>query len=179
MLTLNPDLISKVSHQGNSINEAYGWEEIGQAISNVNHETAGKYILATSSYSLSSMLSFYTPDQLYISMLGPGSKHGRAYDLWDKWSEWTGREVLFISEDNPADPDSRANQILKTSFAGWELLKEVTIKRHGREIRRFYLTIGHGLKPDPYAAGPGKILVVKQRGLYQWDNHFNVWLESL
>ena len=150
-LTLNPDLIGKLSHQGNSINEAYGWAEIGQAISNVNHQTAGKYILATSSYSLSSMLSFYTPGQPYISMLGPGSKHGRAYDLWDKWSEWTGREVLFISEDNPAVPDSRANQILKTSFNSWELLKEVPVKRNGREIRRFYFTIGHSLKPDPYA----------------------------
>jgi 4-amino-4-deoxy-L-arabinose transferase-like glycosyltransferase len=150
--TLNPDWLKGLKVRNHTVNEGYGWEEIGQVVSRLHHQTGDGNLIATSSYALSSTISFYTPDHLYVSLLGPGSVHGRAYDIWDRWPEWVGRNVLFISADDPNRKATTARKILKESCKRFKVLTTIDIKRQGEVVRRFYCTMGYDLKQDPYAS---------------------------
>lgn len=150
-VTLNPDWLGGISVRKHTVNEGFGWEEIGKEVSRLHQETGPQNLIATSSYALSSMVSFYTPDHLYLSLLGPGSKHGRAYDIWDRWPEWEGRDCLFISEDDPNQETSRAVRILKNSFQRYQTLDPIEIKRKGKVVRIIYCSMGYGLLKNPYS----------------------------
>jgi len=151
-LTLNPELLRGVTVRGYGVNEAFGWEEIGREVDALQRRT-GAALIATSSYTFSSMVSFYTPDKLYLGVLGPGSRHGRAYDLWDRWERRTGKNVLFISEKDPRLPEGKGQRrILRDSFARFEFLREIPVRHKGITVRKIYACMGYDLKGDPYAA---------------------------
>ncbi|HEX3044814.1 MAG TPA: hypothetical protein VHY08_08660 [Bacillota bacterium] len=90
-----------------------------------------------------------------ISLLGPGDKYGRAYDTWDDWAHWTGRNLIFISEQ-PITDSSRTDKILQKSCTRYQKLPPLDIYRNGRLIWRYYLALGYNLKPDPYTAARQK-----------------------
>lgn len=150
-VTVNPDFINKLSVRGNSSNEAYGWTELGKKVSRLHRKMGTDNIIATSSYALSSMIAFYTPEQPYVSLLGPGSKHGRAYDIWDQWPDWTGRNVLFVST-KPIAGDTDEGEILQKSCQRYETLAPLEIYHRGKVVRRFYFAVGYHFQKDPFAS---------------------------
>jgi hypothetical protein len=149
---INPVLLLGKKVRDRDLAEIYGWPAIGAAVSRAHRELGADMPLATSNYTISSMISFYTPDKLYLGVLGPGSKHGRAYDLWDDWNRYQGKNLLFILDADPAKPGSQDATILKESFRRFEVARIIPIRRHGKIIRRLYFVIGYDLKPDPYTA---------------------------
>lgn len=151
LLTIRPDLLPVKSIQGHSVGEVYGWEELGRKVSALHKSLGGECIVATNSYAFSSMLSFYTPDHLEVSLLGPGSKYGRSFDLWDRWNDWIDRDVLFINTE-PIEDDPMAVKILETTCHGYQALDPIELHRQGQVVRRIYPVLGHRLKPDPYTA---------------------------
>ncbi|MGE5559210.1 MAG: glycosyltransferase family 39 protein [Bacillota bacterium] len=137
----------------------YGWEEMGQAVSRLKEET-GADLAATSSYSFSSMLSFYTPEKMHISLLGPGSVYGRNYDIWDRWREQKGKSVLFISL-RPIDGFPEADRILRETCASYKTLPSVGVRHCGEVVKQLYFAVGYDLKADPY---------IKIRERYRWSH---------
>ena len=72
-LTIFPGILPRGSLAGHEVSEAYGWEELGRKVAALHEKTGKENIIATSGYTFSSMVSFYTPNHLYLSVLGPGS----------------------------------------------------------------------------------------------------------
>lgn len=158
-VTVNPDFINKLSVRGNSSNEAYGWTELGEKVNQLHRKMGTDNIVATSSYALSSMIAFYTPEHPYVSLLGPGTKHGRAYDIWDHWPDWTGRNVLFVSK-KPIAGDTGGGDILQKSCERYETLPPLEIYHRGKVVRRFYFAVGYNFQKDPF-------VTVKKS--YRWE----------
>ncbi len=149
LLTLKPAWLPVKEIAGHTANEAFGWEELGRKVSALNRRIRPD-VIATGSYALSSMISFYTPGHPYLAVMGPGSKHGRAFDLWDQWGgAWIDRSVLFLS-DRPLAPSTREWRILAESCARFESLPPIELHDRGKTVRRYYPAVGYGLKKDPY-----------------------------
>ena len=51
---------------------------------------------ATRSYSLSSLLTYHSPDRNHYYLWGSKGVHGRNYDLWDDPAEMQGRTMIFV-----------------------------------------------------------------------------------
>ena len=98
------------------------------------------------------MISFYTPGHPYLGVLGQGSKHGRAFDLWDRWGgEWVGRDVLFLGE-SPLTPNAKDARNLQAACARYEPLPPIELHYRGRVVRRLYPALGRRVRGDPFAA---------------------------
>ncbi|HEX3044813.1 MAG TPA: hypothetical protein VHY08_08655, partial [Bacillota bacterium] len=92
--TFNLEFLQTITNR--KVNAGYGYQELAQRVEQIYRENGSNLVIATSTYGFSSFLSFYMPDY-QISLLGPGDKYGRAYDTWDDWAHWTGRNLIFIS----------------------------------------------------------------------------------
>ncbi|NOY86238.1 MAG: glycosyltransferase family 39 protein [Deltaproteobacteria bacterium] len=60
-------------------------------------EKEGATFVFTRSYALSSLAAFYTPGNPEVTVLGPGSVHGRSHFSWFDPSAHTGENALFVS----------------------------------------------------------------------------------
>ncbi len=118
-----------------ALRELYGWEEIGQRISKSYKEMSKQRetFIFTGSYALSSQLSFYTPGNPFVKMLGTGSVHGRNYDFWQDLSLLKGQNALQISKDGKHPQDYHK------FFERVEAEKPLGIYIDGELIRTFTL----------------------------------------
>lgn len=127
------------------LREFYGWEEVGQRISQSYKEMSsqGPTFIFTGSYALSSQLSFYTPGNIFVNMLGTGSVHGRNYDFWQDLDKLKGQNALQVSKDGKHPEDYHH------LFERVEAEKPLKIYIEGELIRTFpifrcYNYLGNG-----------------------------------
>ena len=156
-ISLNQDWAKLV--MAKNVNLGYGFDKLGARVVQIRRQMDRGSIIATPNYGFSASIAFYTPGNPYVSLLGPGSIYGRAYDLWDNWSGWVGRDVLFISE-TPLTGNPENDLILRSSCESYTLLPPLEIFRHQQVVWRYYFAIGHKLKNDQYD-------MVRRK--YRWD----------
>lgn len=72
--------------------------EIASSLKEMERE--GAVFVFSRSYALSSLAAFYTPGNPEVTVLGPGSVHGRSHFSWFDPSAHTGENALFVSYRN-------------------------------------------------------------------------------
>lgn len=74
----------------------------------------------TRSYSLSSLVAFYTPGHPQVTVLGAGSAHGRNHTFWFDPSRHVGQNAVFVTY-RPLD---REKEFLAARFGSWESIRD-------------------------------------------------------
>jgi dolichol-phosphate mannosyltransferase len=131
-----------------------GWENIAEKLE--VFQTAGKtentkkwVVAGLDKYKLASALSFYTHDKsknktdYTITGRNLIGKNGLMYNFWTDKNKFAGKNVILITEDKK---DFVSND-LSTYFKSFGEIKEVSISKNDKEVKKYYGRVGYGYTP--------------------------------
>lgn len=102
----------------------------------VFREYQNDFILATTSYSTSSQMEFYSGQRFIV--FGKGSRHARQDDIRTDFRDLDGKNIAILRETEEYDPRFK------------ECFKRMEVKRLRIEGATFTLLLGHGFKYGQY-----------------------------
>ncbi len=133
----------------------YGWDEVGIHLNELQTEYEEQLFYVTSHYAVSSMLSFNTPGQPLVRLLGQKYITGLNYVYWNNYSDLKGESAIFICK-NPEE-----SEILYSTFQNVEKLESLEIYNPaGLNVRTFYFFYAEGFM--------GKDLTITNNKVMSW-----------
>lgn len=165
VLALAPHLLLKVDLGGfgrarkistKAVAEVFGWPELGAEVTRARDEMLaaqeprrGVFVM-TNQFGTSSLVTFYSGQQVEALLWSHVKDHGESLRLWQDLPSHRGEDALFVTKHEP-DHDL---PVLRAHFEEVGAPEPLTITIEGRAIRTFWLVRCRGydgVEPYPLA----------------------------